>query len=464
MTAYFIEHAVADLAPCGHAEAVFARLRYRAPAGVVSHSGRGFRLHVGVDRRRRRNSKEVQPCIAGSGALTVFDGFLVERNALVEKLLARRCTVSQDQSDVELVSACYEAFGHAAPSHLSGEFSFVIVDPRDGSLLAARDPFGRRALFYARCGDCWVLSNELPAVLEHPDCSQAYSKEALGDFLMFGWHDLYDKSLTAFRAVRSVVPGCRVVISGNSLMESRYWSFPDARAVARAGRTQNYVDALRVHLARAVADRIDCSTVLVSMSGGLDSTAIAALAKEATVSGSASTRIVLETNVHECGADEETFARMAGAHLGLPHRIRVHSLDAVFDPWPPTWSPHRQIAPISILDHDRQVSGESAIRLVGSAADSLFAHDAATFLGTARTYGLRSAWTSRRELKRMFGASMSWGTGVVAHLPWSGAPRRPHAEPVWGFPGWLEPDFVREHSLRERWADFWRWEPEVTRN
>lgn len=464
MTAYFVEYSVPEASSRADLEAAIGRLRYRAPMGTVEHSGKGFRLHVGVDRRRRRNHGEVQPSVARNGALTVFDGFLVERGALVDKLIARRCAVSQDLPDVDLVSACYETFGQSTPSHLSGDFSFVILDPRNGSLLASRDPFGRRALFYARCGDCWVFSNELPAVLEHPDCHQAYSKEALGDFLMFGWHDLYDKSLTAFRSVRSVVPGCYISVSGTSFQEVRYWRFPEARVAPRGRRDKGYVDELCFHLKRAVADRVDCSTVIVSMSGGLDSTAVAALAKASTVSADASARIVLETNVHEHGADEESYARMAAAHLGLPHRIRVHSLDAVFDPWPPTWSPHRQIAPISILDHDRQLAGDAQIRMVGSAADSLFAHDVATFLGTARTYGLRAAWTSRRELKRMFGASMSWGTGVLARRLTLGASRKPRFDPVWKFPGWLQPDFVREHSLRERWEDFWNWTPEVTRN
>ena len=462
MTAFFVEYSVSEVLPPRNAEAVISRLRYRTPAGVASWSDGRSCLHVGVDRRRSRNFREVQPKIAASGTLTVFDGFLVERSLLVKKLITNGQAISLDSPDVDLVSAGYEAFGRAAPAHFSGDFSFVVLDPRDGSVFGARDPFGRRALFYARCRNSWILSNELPALLEHPECSQDYSREALADFLLFGWHDLFEKSLTPFRSIQSVAPGCHVTISGTAVREGRYWCFPEAQSDRRLG-PRDYVDELRFQLGRAVSDRIDCSSVVVSMSGGLDSTAIAALAREAMESRGGLGEIFLETNVHEGGGEDERFARMAGEHLGMRHRIRVHSLDPAFDPWPPTWSPHRQIAPISILEHDRHLSGDADVRLVGSAADSLFAHDVATFLGTVSTYGLRSALTSRKELKRMFGISMSWGTGVLSRSRAPFSKGKSRTNPVWSFPEWLQPDLIRELSLRERWEHFWNWEPRVTR-
>lgn len=405
---------------------------------------------------------EIQPRISRRGSVTIFDGFLVEREALIAKLRASHAKVSLDLPDVDLVSACYETFGDATASELSGDFSFLVYDPGEGTVLGARDPFGRRALFYARCRNSWIFSNELPALLEHPECPDEYSPDAIGDFLMFGWHDLLEKSLTPFRAVRSVVPGAQVSVSGSLLRVRRYWTFPGTQPDDHQTRVHP-VEELRFQLERAVRDRIDARNIVVSMSGGLDSTALAALAKQVGGSG-AGGDIVLETNVHQGGGEEERFARLAGTHLGLPHRIRVHSLAPVFEPWPPTWTPHRQIAPVSILEHDRLLSQQTAVRLVGSAADSLLAHDVASFLGIARAYGLRAALTSRRELRRLSGISMSWGTGVLSTVRAWLRGRRPGQNPVWNFPSWLRPEFVRQHSSEERWRDFWNWEPRVSRS
>jgi hypothetical protein len=384
----------------------------------------------------------------------------VEREQLVRKINARAGNASLHMPDVDLVSACYEVFGSATASHLSGEFSVAIYDPRKRCVLLARDPFGRRALLYSRCRDSWIISNELPALVAHPDCSGELSKVAIGDFLMFGWHDLHDKSLTAFESIRSVVPGEQITLEQASSTAERHWNFPEASESQSRCDVRGYAEGLRFQLRRAVQERLDCSTVVVSMSGGLDSTAIAAFAKEARPLVGHGTRIILETNVHEPNSEEERCARLASSYLGLPHRVRTHSLDAVFEPWPATWAPHRQIAPVAIFNHDRDLALEAQVRMVGSAADSLFAHDSATFLGIARSYGLRAALASRHELRRSFGRKMSWGTGFLSSTR---APKADAGNEGWQFPKWLNPDFVREYGLQDRWRDFWQWSPVATR-
>lgn len=464
MTAFFVEFwgKSPRISRSGR-EPWLSRLSFRNPDASGIWEDEALSMSSGVHRFRTRHRLEQQPWNDTTrNTVAAFDGCLVDRADLVRRIRAAELDASFAMPDVELVSLAYAAYGLDLAANLNGEFSLAIYDARCKRVLLARDVFGRRALFYAQTRDGWAASNELPALRVHPDCSSEKSRPALADFLLFGHHDFHDKALTPYRDIQAVPPGGQVVLDASGAVRTAYWRFPEIDVVAPT-RNGEYVERLQDALFAAVRERMDCARVLVSMSGGLDSTAIAAVAKRVVDSDGQDQRVTLETHVLNYGEDEEKFARLAAERLALPHRIRQHSFADLLSPWPPTWAPHRQVAPGAILQHDQEVARNADIRFVGDAADSALAHDICNFRQLVHSFGLRTALAARSEYSRRFGASMSWGSGLGRRRWFRREDVAQPAPPILDFPKWLNPDLVRNLDLHERWRDFWSWTPVVSR-
>ncbi|KAL2874112.1 hypothetical protein SGCOL_010700 [Colletotrichum sp. CLE4] len=193
-----------------------------------------------------------------------------------------RCTAEFDynfsgRSDSEVILALYQH--HGAPSlfeHLRGEFAFVLYDERSGDVIAARDRFGIKPLF-------WTYSNETPAKL-------LIASEIKG-LLPMGWEPEWDVDAissgaavlgegTLFKGVKKVLPGHWVRFGRDGgVTQHRYWDAEYADKTVKETRSMDdMIDGVRERLVDAVRLRLQADVpVGIYLSGGLDSSIVAGI-------------------------------------------------------------------------------------------------------------------------------------------------------------------------------------------
>ena len=222
-------------------------------------------------------SREHQPCSLNGTTWLTGDVRVDGRNELVRKLEAAGQTVPGLVNDAELILYAYETWGAALIDHLLGDFSFAIWDGRRRHFFCARDHLGVKPFFYAIVGKQLLVSNTLVCLRAHPLIPDELNDHAVGDFLLFGSN--CDPSSTTFVAIKRLPGGHSLSWSpGGEPRVDRYWALPRYEEL-RLPRRRDYVERFQTILASAVSDRLRTDRARIHMSGGLDSTAIAATAK-----------------------------------------------------------------------------------------------------------------------------------------------------------------------------------------
>ena len=183
----------------------------------------------------------------------------------------------RSHSDVETILPLYLDRGPAAVAELDGMFGLAIRDARDGSLLLARDRAGEKPLFYARSGDEVIFASELQCVMKHPGISRDLDPDAVADYLTHGY---VLEPRTMFAAVRRVPAGALVRFTSRGQEVVRYWQ-PEAIAIEPRD-PEDAVLELRSLIEAAVTKQVMSDVpVGVFISGGMDSSILAALASKA---------------------------------------------------------------------------------------------------------------------------------------------------------------------------------------
>ncbi|MCC6781324.1 MAG: asparagine synthase (glutamine-hydrolyzing) [Planctomycetes bacterium] len=209
---------------------------------------------------------------------TVFNGEIFDYLELRERLegLGHRF---RTHTDTEVIVHGYEEWGDAFVERLNGQFAIALWDSRRRRLLLARDRLGIRPLFHARLGDGTLLfASEVKALFEHGGLSRRIDPVGVGQVFSL-WVNVPPR--TVFAGVSEVPPGHRLATDARGQRIDRYWrlSFPAARdyedrplADWTEGTRELLHDATRLQLRADVP-------VGSYLSGGLDSSAIAALVK-----------------------------------------------------------------------------------------------------------------------------------------------------------------------------------------
>ncbi len=218
----------------------------------------------------------------------------------------------RSRSDSELVVHLYEEHGDAFVDHLRGEFAVVIWDQRRKRLVCARDRFGVRPLLWAKTPSGVAVASEAKALFEL-GVKPRWDQESVW-MSMSAQYTLPDRTL--FANVAQVPPGCLLVIDGASSRVLRYWDidFPPEDA-----KRDTPPDELRAALDEAVAVRMrgDHGDIACALSGGVDSSAITALASRR----SSAVRCFALSFEHGGDYDEASIATRTATALGLPLEV-----------------------------------------------------------------------------------------------------------------------------------------------
>ncbi|MEJ7786988.1 MAG: asparagine synthase (glutamine-hydrolyzing) [Solirubrobacteraceae bacterium] len=255
-------------------------LRHRGPDDEGIHEDTSRGIAIGA---RRLSIIDLdgghQPLSNEDGTVWAALNGEVYNYAALRDDLARRGHVFASRTDTEVLVHLYEEFGSDLVHALEGMYAFAIWDAPRSQLLLARDRFGEKPLFYAATDGELSFSSELSS-LRRGTANGAVDPEAIDAVLRLGY---VVGPASALTGVAQLAAGhvLRWSPSDRTPRISRYWNIPSpAEGTAAVDSLEALTDETEDLLDRAVRSRLIADVpVGVLLSGGLDSTLIAALAR-----------------------------------------------------------------------------------------------------------------------------------------------------------------------------------------
>jgi asparagine synthase (glutamine-hydrolysing) len=426
-------------------------LSYRGPDARNIWSDGSVGLGHAMLRTTHESAGEQQPVSLEGRLWITADARLDCRAELIADIGRCGRKIGRSVPDSALILQAYAAWGAECVEHLRGDFSFAIWDARSRALFCARDHFGIKPFYYAQLGELFLFSNTLNCVRLHPNVSEELNDAAIADFLLFGLN--CDNATTSLRDVQRLPPAHCLTFSSNGLKIGKYWA-PPTNGRIRYAKDEEYVEHFQALLREAVADRLRVGRAGILLSGGLDSSSVAAVAKEVSGTSGPATEIRGYTSVYDSLIPDEEgrYAREVGEFLGIPVKFMAMDQAQLFEGWddPELSLPEPVDDPFfsGFFESCRILSRECRVLLSGEGVDNLMDFQMWPYVGDLRR---RGEW--RRLLTEV--ANYVW----VRPFPWRGIRARvlrligkEPDMPV--FPQWLASDFARRMNLRERWEEW----------
>ena len=308
----------------------------RAMCQIMEHRGPdddGFHTDgpVGIGMRRLSIvdlATGHQPISNETASITiVFNGEIYNHLSLREQLVARGHSY-RTHSDTETIVHLYEEYGVDCVQHLRGMFAFAIWDRNKKTLFIARDRLGIKPLYYRLTPERLLFGSEIKVLLAHGSIRPEFDRAALPEFLAFGY---LSGENTFYSGIRKLMPGHTMEIGLDAQPKIRqYWDL-DVSSTHESRDESYYVQSYRELLEGAVSSHLMSDVPLgVFLSGGLDSSAVAALMTKIR-------REPIET--FSVGYGEQTyselpFARTVADHIKSQHREVLVSEQDFFNSLP----------------------------------------------------------------------------------------------------------------------------------
>jgi asparagine synthase (glutamine-hydrolysing) len=254
-----------------------------------------------------------QPLSNEDGSIwIVFNGEIYNHRSLRDDLITRGHHY-RTQTDTETIVHLYEEYGKDCVQHLRGMFAFAIWDTKRKSLFIARDRLGIKPLYYRHTNQNFLFGSEIKVLLAYPGVRQGFNRAALPEFLAFGY---LSGDETFYNGVRKLMPGHYLELNEQGrLLVEQYWDLPLARDDTPHDE-RYYVETYRDLLEGAVSSHLMSDVPLgVFLSGGLDSSAVAALMTKIR-------REPIET--FSVGYSEQAYSELPYARTVAQHLNSVH--------------------------------------------------------------------------------------------------------------------------------------------
>jgi len=226
------------------------------------------------------SSSGSQPMIDSLLKLTlVFNGTIYNYKQLRSRLIGKGYSFFSS-SDTEVIIKAYHYWGEDCVNHLDGMFAFAIWDKPSKKLFIARDRMGIKPLYYNLTNKAFTFASNSQALLTQ-DLDKSVNPTALQQQLSL--HGVVPAPNTIINGIKKLKPGTYIVLSEKGdIKEQTYWH-PSATRPEGNVSEEDYIARTHELLTAAVTKRMAASDVPIGvlLSGGLDSSLIVALLKEA---------------------------------------------------------------------------------------------------------------------------------------------------------------------------------------
>ena len=263
-------------------EKVSATLAPYGPDSNESYAKGGINILYRAFHTTKESHREKQPHISSSGAVITWDGRLDNRTDLISEL---RDSLTVNSTDVAIVVAAYEKWGADCFAKLIGDWALSIWNPRELSVLLAKDPIGTKHLYYSFDDKQLTWSTILDPLVRLAGKTFALNEEYIA-----GWFSMFPAvDLTPCVGIHSVPPSSSVLLRPGKRAVSKYWDF-DPKNKIRYRADAEYEEHFRTVFGTAVQRKLRSHRpVLAELSGGRDSSSIVCMADTIVARGTAET-------------------------------------------------------------------------------------------------------------------------------------------------------------------------------
>ena len=298
--------------------------RLTAPLTPRGPDGEGYYVDAGVALGHRRLSiidlgGGAQPMAAGGGRYQiVFNGEIYNYIELRADLVRRGC-VFATHSDTEVLLQQFMLDGVEALQRLNGMFAFALWDRDEQRLFLARDRMGVKPLYYCVRDGELLFASELKSLLLHPRVDRRLNRLSVSKYFTYGY---IPAPHTIFEDIHKLEPGASLLFDRAGLRKQLYWDIPLEDSPLSERTADEWAEDLLAVLRDAVVKRLRSDVpVGVFLSGGVDSSAVTALAAQA----SATRLHTFSIGFDESSYDESPYARRVAQQYGTEHHHEVLS-------------------------------------------------------------------------------------------------------------------------------------------
>ncbi len=417
-------------------------INHRGPddSGVFNDSAAG----IGLGHRRLSildlSPLGHQPMFSQDGSVAlVFNGEIYNFRELKSELEAKGFSI-RGHSDTEVLLNLYLAEGEAMLSRLNGIFAFALWDSRKQSLLIARDALGVKPFYYAALNGRFAFASEIKALLHLVPEARELDVASLHRYLSFLW---CPGEGTPLKAVRKLGPGEAMWVREGQIERRWTWyQLPVFRGLFADLDQTSALAGTTTHLRQAVQRQMVADVpVGAFLSGGLDSSAIVAFAKE--INPDIHCFTIESVGGQEKGTtDDLPYARKVAQHLGVPLDVVSINANRMAGDLERMVSqldePLADLAPLNVL-YISQLARERGIKVLlsGAGGDDLFTgyrrhralqaerywrwlpHGMRSGLAQVTGYLDQSRAITRRVSKLFSGAALEGDARLVEYFRWA---------------------------------------------
>ena len=396
---------------------------------------------------------EHQPATLDGSTWLTADARIDGREELLEKLSAAGTQIvplkqNLSLNDAHLILYAYHTFGERCVDHLLGDFAFAIWDARNQQLFCARDHFGVKPFYYAQRGSEFIFSSSPNCLLTHPSISKQLNDQAIGDFLLFEMN--LEPATSFFADIQRLPPAHTLKLSTIGPTVSRYWSLP-AEEPLRYRQRQDYVDHFQSVMQAAVKDRLPSDTAALLLSGGMDSSSVAATARG--ITSARDLRAFTYVYDRLMPDRERYYAGLVASALEIPVSFTASDDYELYQsPAQTTYQPFELIhEPLRALfcDFTQAISQHSRVALTGDGGDALL------YPEDNFPRKVLSSLAFGSLLRDVAFSYQSYGRfprmGFRSGLKRLGSSANGSQESY--YPVWLDGSFERRCQLKERWHE-----------
>jgi asparagine synthase (glutamine-hydrolysing) len=254
----------------------------------------------------------------------IFNGEIYNHRELRNQLMKAGHRFATHHSDTEVLVHGYEEWsGEGLLERINGMYAFAIYDRNLGEIFLGRDRFGKKPLFYSIGRRGLVFASELSALAVHAAISTQLDPSAVRKFFAYGY---IPAPLTIYRGIRKLEGGgfLRYRVQTGEAQYGRGWSYLVEPEESSASE-RSLAEQLRELLSAAVQRRLESDVPLgIFLSGGIDSSAVAAMASKQLAPLDVATFCI---GFDDVSYDESGFAAQVARHIESRHYCEVLTWD-----------------------------------------------------------------------------------------------------------------------------------------
>lgn len=310
--------------------------------------------------------------------IIIFNGEIYNHGELRETLKNNGVLFNTD-SDTEVILKSYIYYGDKFIHNLNGMFSFAIYNKKDKKIIIYRDRMGVKPLYYYfnKEDKVFLFGSELKSIVK----SGVFSKDKqienteLSNFLTLRYTS-HKKSI--WKNINKLTPGhyLEFNLENFNIKANKYWQYDFNSSLYPKDKYSNYLGEFKNILIDSVKIRMESSDVPVGifLSGGLDSSVIAALAKKSGFNEFHTFSVGFE---NDSGQNEFTYAKEVSDYIGSIHHEVVVTQDQFINYLPDyvksSDEPFADLTSIPLYFMSKKASEFVKVVLSGEGADEILA-------------------------------------------------------------------------------------------